>query len=145
MFCHGKHTFIMTKEVFCHAKITIFFWSQQKLYLWWEPPMIAHRVSQYHCNVNKALAGTVSKTAMKCLESVRSERQVETSSPAHHSHLLTYPVPPAIQTTGKSPFSPQTQSRIGMMSLRMWLLRPPLSLSVYVSPNRYPQRQPTPL
>ena len=40
-------------------------------------------------------------------------------------------------------FTP-TQSRIGMVSLRMWLLHPPLRLSVHVFQNQYPQSRPCP-
>ena len=34
-FCHDKHTFVATKDVFCHKLL-----SRQKWYLWHLPPMI---------------------------------------------------------------------------------------------------------
>ena len=58
-----------------------------------------------------------------------------------------YPVgqcPPVILTTGNSHFSPPTQSRTGMTSVRMKLLHPPLRLSVPDFQNQCPQSRPHP-
>ena len=48
--CHGKHTFVMTKDVFCrdkHVFIATKLSSQQKLYLLQFPPMIQHHTGFY--------------------------------------------------------------------------------------------------